>query len=1177
MKQFLQKSTKALVLMCLMLISTISWGQTETITINLTSMGGSGNIGSSNYASGAERTWTQSGVTFGGKAVTAATGGNAGSVQLQATNGVIYNKTALPGRIVSVVVTSFTGSTNRASTLTVHTSGPLVNATAANYNVTGGDSQGSSTPGNWTISTGDYTYFAIKRGGTVAYWEQVVITYETVPSDTPPTAADVAFSGIMNVGALQTGAYTYDDAEDDAEGDTTFQWYRADDASGAGEVAIGGATSITYTLQAADEAKYIRLGVTPVDENEVEGDEVFSTRKLVNTRPVASLVTISGVFNVTQTLTGNYTYTDANDDPEGESLYEWTRADDASGTNAVTIAGADEQTYILQAADLGKYIRFGVLPVDDNLSDGEVVYSEWSGPVSEAGTPSLTVSEILTENSLDGEIITLTLVNDEFVDATLNVANFTLNNAPSGLTIDEVVWDSSTTALLSFSYNNTDFDTDITNFSITIAAAELDSNANLTSADMTIFAETEVLEVAGTLTFGNQCQDQASAPQSFTISGTSLKNANINLAALAGYTYSESEFGTYDTTLSFGHSGGDLASKTIYVIFTPNAVSAFNGDIVVSSLGATSQEQTVTGSGINTIPTVTSPTSTAITANSATLGGNITVEGCNEITSRGVEISTTDGFANGTGDDYAESGSFATGTFTVNVTGLLSNTTYYYKAFATSTSGTAYSEQGTFTTNSIAAPVALAGTLVGSDNFTANWEAVSGATSYEIDVYQGGITPGQNVAVWTFPTDGTIVTPDIASANNTSQELTVNGGTSAITSGGGLSTTQSANATNWTSGSGSKFWQIEINTIGFSNLKLSSTQRSSGTGPKDFKVQYNNGSGWVDVSSGNVTVANNNTTGILSDLLLPTECENQGSVLIRWIMTSNTSVNNAAVQGGGTSRIDDIYVVGDLSEFEFVPGYNALNVGSVTSYQVTGLDPETTYFYVVRALDATSESENSNEIEVETAPIITWNGTAWNNIDGPTITDDAVIAGIYNSTGSLSAKNLTVMEFLGDDEVGFILNPGHTLTLSGSLINNGDEENVVFTSGSYFIQTSDAANTGEVTISRSAQIKLLDIVLWSSPVEEQNLLALSPNTLTNRFFTYNEENNNWQIVGDVANHQMGVGTGYGVRAPANWSTEVSSYLANFKGVPNNGLQSVTITSEHPTARYNGIGNPFLLL
>ena len=71
----------------------------------------------------------------------------------------------------------------------------------------------------------------------------------------------------MIIGANLTGTYTYSDNENDPEGITIFQWYRADDNNGTNEVAINGATSASYTLQAPDKDKYIVFEVTPVAQS----------------------------------------------------------------------------------------------------------------------------------------------------------------------------------------------------------------------------------------------------------------------------------------------------------------------------------------------------------------------------------------------------------------------------------------------------------------------------------------------------------------------------------------------------------------------------------------------------------------------------------------------------------------------------------------------------------------------------------------------------------------------------------------------------------------------------------------------------------------------------------------------------------------------------------------------
>jgi len=115
------------------------------------------------------------------------------------------------------------------------------------------------------------------------------------------------------------------------------------------------------------------------------------------------------------------------------------------------------------------------------------------------------------------------------------------------------------------------------------------------------------------------------------------------------------------------------------------------------------------------LPAVTTGTVTNITSTTATASGNVTDSGSRAITARSVCYATTPSptITNGT---VVANGTNATGAFTVSLTGLLASTTYYVRAYVTTSVGISYGADTVFTTSSIAAslPRVTIGTQVWS-------------------------------------------------------------------------------------------------------------------------------------------------------------------------------------------------------------------------------------------------------------------------------------------------------------------------------------------------------------------------------------------------------------------------------------------------------------------------------
>ena len=99
----------------------------------------------------------------------------------------------------------------------------------------------------------------------------------TIPNEAP-TAAGVAFTGVLHSGQILTGSYTFadtDEGQGGKEGVTTFRWLSADAIDGT-YTAIEDETGKALTLTDDLEGKYIKFEVTPVDGYGKAGEATVS-------------------------------------------------------------------------------------------------------------------------------------------------------------------------------------------------------------------------------------------------------------------------------------------------------------------------------------------------------------------------------------------------------------------------------------------------------------------------------------------------------------------------------------------------------------------------------------------------------------------------------------------------------------------------------------------------------------------------------------------------------------------------------------------------------------------------------------------------------------------------------------------------------------------------------------
>lgn len=115
-----------------------------------------------------------------------------------------------------------------------------------------------------------------------------VLTIIVSPVNDPPVATNIQISGTPRVGSTLTASYTFSDIEGGTEGASLWQWYRID--SGI-LVPIPGATNLTFIPQMTEFNRLLKFAVTPVDNNGLAGNILFS----VPTSYVTGLLSPSGL------------------------------------------------------------------------------------------------------------------------------------------------------------------------------------------------------------------------------------------------------------------------------------------------------------------------------------------------------------------------------------------------------------------------------------------------------------------------------------------------------------------------------------------------------------------------------------------------------------------------------------------------------------------------------------------------------------------------------------------------------------------------------------------------------------------------------------------------------------------------------------------------------------------
>lgn len=150
----------------------------------------------------------------------------------------------------------------------------------------------------------------------------------------------------------------------------------------------------------------------------------------------------------------------------------------------------------------------------------------------------------------------------------------------------------------------------------------------------------------------------------------------------------------------------------------------------------------------------------------------------------------------------------------------------------------------------------------------------------------------------------------------------------------------------WDNGNGKKYWLASLSTKGYEQIRLSSQQTSSGTGPRDFKVQLSTDKqNWTDVPGASLKMALSSfncsgNTCKLTNAPLPSAADDQDQLYIRWVVSSNTNTKGSQGIGStGSSLIKDIRITGSPKEGGGPVGSPTKMLSVTPQADATGVDP----------------------------------------------------------------------------------------------------------------------------------------------------------------------------------------------------------------------------------------------
>lgn len=303
---------------------------------------------------------------------------------------------------------------------------------------------------------------------------------------------------------------------------------------------------------------------------------------------------------------------------------------------------------------------------------------------------------------------------------------------------------------------------------------------------------------------------------------------------------------------------------------------------------------------------------------------------------------------------------------------------------------------------------------------------------------------------------------------------------------------QTGYVANWDTSAGATGYYMDVATdsgftamvTGYNNLNVGNVKLDTvDTGINPGTVYYYR----VRAYNGNGTSGNSNIISLITAPADPTATA--ATVVAEKSFTANWD----SVTGAAKYYLD---VASDSGFTAFVAGYQDLDAGSALTYDVSGLDYSTTYYYRVRAGNAGGISGNSNKISVVTldnpGPVITIKSqpSGPQIVPGPYLVQAVITDPAKKGGKSIAADSLYYRVNSGSwAAVGFEAVAGDTFDFNIPAIDTGTIE--------YYLQAWDDVDSTTIEPPASYYSFFVDTipptVVWTSPADgATNVLLNAP-------------------------------------------------------------------------------------